>query len=108
MKRSASYCAAILSLILSAGASAAPITFDFVFNLPPPPPQTNRAGPYATASSAPQGNAVPTMTGSITFERTLLANPGVNNFSLPNPAVLALNVTVTNSGAGDGTFGLGA
>jgi hypothetical protein len=109
MKLAASCCAAIFSLVLSTGAIAAPITFNFVFNLPPPNAASrgdNATGRYATTPAAPQGNLVPTMSGSITFESTLLANPGDNSFPLPNPAVLALNVTVTNSGAGDGTFGL--
>ena len=105
MKLVASCCAAILSLASISSAVAAPITFNFVFNLPPPAARGSTSpGRYATAPAAPQGNIVPTMSGSITFESTLLANPGSNFFTLPDPAVLALNVTVTNSGVGDGTF----
>ena len=105
MKFVASCCAAILSLACISGAVAAPITFNFVFNLPPPAARgTGSPGPYAKAPAAPQGNVVPRMSGSITFESTLLANPGSNSFNLPNPAVLALNVTVTNSGVADGSF----
>jgi len=105
MKLAASCCAAILSLASISSAVAAPIKFNFVFNQPVSGGGAKpSSGPYTNSPSAPQGSVVPTMSGSITFESTLLANPGVNDFGLPNPAVLALNVTVSNSGVGDGSF----
>ncbi len=69
---------------VATSALAAPVTFSFVFT-------------DGTARAA----------GTITLESTLV-NPGVGNYALPNPAVLALQVTVTGATAGNGTFGIGS
>lgn len=94
--------------LFTGAVQASPITFDFSFASAanPPPPSTSAAtNPlYPNAYVAVPSTTV--MTGSITFESTLLANPGFNNFSLPNPAVLALNVTVSGAASGNGTYGL--
>lgn len=93
--------------LFAAAAQASPITFNFTYsgaNITPPPPAL--ASPkYPNAPKAASGNSA-VITGSVTFESTLLPNPGVLDVNLPNPAVLALNVTVTGASAGNGTYGL--
>lgn len=78
----------VLAIALGGAATAtiaAPTRFDFRFE---------EEGGSATA------------TGYIVLETNLLANPGVNEISLPDPAVLDLSITVANADAGNGTFGL--
>jgi len=72
-------CFLVVASALSA--YAAPVTIPFVY----------RGG----AASA---------VGSVTFESTLISNPGLNNFALPNPAVLGISMTVTGAAAGNGTY----
>ncbi|MGH8042576.1 MAG: IPTL-CTERM sorting domain-containing protein [Rudaea sp.] len=101
---------ALCAACLCAGAvQASPITFNFTFSganlIPPPPPPTSPSPLYPKAPKAPSANTA-LITGSITFESTLLVNPGNNDFLLPNAAVLALNVTVSGASAGNGTYGL--
>ncbi len=83
------YILIILSvLIFSAQIQAVPQRYDFVFT----------------------GNGNPTTAvGYIVLETDLIPNPTVNsdNFiSLPDPLVLDINVTVSGSSSGDGTFTL--
>jgi hypothetical protein len=94
--------------LFATAAQASPVTFNFTFSganliLPPPAAPTNPTYPKAPTVSS--GNSA-MITGSITFESTLLVNPGNNIIILPSPAVLALNVTVSGASAGNGTYGL--
>lgn len=70
---------------LSWFSAAEPITFDFTYA---------GTGNHAVA------------VGYVTFEDSLLPNPGFFNPVLPHPAVLDLEVTVTGAAAGNGIFGL--
>lgn len=79
--------AAVFLLLVSSVASAAPITFNFAW------------------SGATLGNNA-RATGFITFESTLLPNPGNAFYTLPSAAVTNLSITVTGAAAGNGTFGL--
>jgi hypothetical protein len=79
----------LLALALVAASSAAfadPVRFNFRFAEESP----------GTAQAV----------GYIVFETDLLNNPGFNDLTLPNPAVLDLSVTVSGATAGNGTFGL--
>jgi hypothetical protein len=78
----------IISLFFISQLHAAPQRFDFV---------------YQGVGNTAEAN------GFIVFESTLLPNPtvGSDNFIiLPDPSVLALEVTITGSAGGDGTFTL--
>lgn len=85
MTRTRSLAAAAAAILLMAcsamSALAAPVTISFTYQ---------------------QGAA--RAVGSVTFESTLIANPGNNSFVLPNPAVLNIQMTVTGATAGNGTF----
>lgn len=75
----------VLGLLLTAASTlsayAAPVTIHFTYAV---------------------GNA--RAVGSVTFEDTLIANPGNNNIVLPDPAVLDITMTVTGASAGNGTY----
>jgi len=60
------------------------------------------ASPLTISFKYQQGAA--TAVGTITFETSLLANPGNNSFVLPNPAVLNIDMTVSGASAGNGHF----
>jgi hypothetical protein len=77
--------ACVAWLGVACGALAAPVTFHFEF--------------------AGEGGA--RAFGTITLETTLLANPGSNEITLPNPAVLDLQVTVAGAPSGNGQYTLG-
>jgi hypothetical protein len=79
------FAAAVLAAFCTTVAHAAPIAFQFKF-----------AEPNGTA----QAN------GTITFESTLLPNPADLSIGLPDPSVLALDLTVTGSANGNGHFTL--
>lgn len=104
-RRTGAICAAFLFV---GAVQAAPVTFNFTYSgtATPPPASvsaaTNPIYPKATTAVA----SAATITGSITFESTLLANPGNNQINLPSPAVLALTVTVSGTSTGNGTFGI--
>lgn len=72
-----------LLLIISIQVTAAPVRFDFVFD-----------DPNSTARSE----------GFIIFEENLLTNPGNNIITLPDPAVIDLQFTVTGSIDSDGQY----
>jgi hypothetical protein len=77
----------LVALLLAGGlALAAPVTF--VLEYSGAPTNTARA------------------TGWITFEETLLPNPGDIKFDLPSPVVLDLQLTVTGASTGNGTYAL--
>ncbi|MBS0570355.1 MAG: hypothetical protein JSS28_07095 [Proteobacteria bacterium] len=100
---------ALCATCLFAGAlQAAPVTFNFTFsgaNVNPPDRPASAKYPNPPKANKATGNSA-VITGSITFEDSLLQNPGLNDFNLPNPAVLALTATVSGASSGNGTFGM--
>jgi len=72
-----------ICLFVSINVLAAPVRFDFVFD-----------DPNSTARTE----------GYIVFEESLVANPGSNTFTLPDPAVIDLQLTVTGSIDSDGQY----
>ncbi|TDR22410.1 hypothetical protein [Marinicella litoralis] len=76
----------LLSLLfLTSSVYAAPVTLDFVFT--------------DTTTNAQT-------TGYIVLETDLIDNPGFNEISLPSPAVLDLQLTVTGSAFSDGDYSI--
>ena len=110
MKRFISRGAALLVMSAASivAAHAEPITFNFTFSSAAVSNRPSGQFPnyHGFSAAVVHGQAAATATGSITFERALLANPGANDFTLPDPAVLALTVTVSNASSGNGTFTL--
>lgn len=76
-----SMAAAVVLMASSLAAVAVPITYNFAYV-----------------------NGAARATGSVTFESTLLPNPGSQFFTLPNPAVLDIKMDVSGAAAGNGHF----